>query len=484
MAETNTIRARKAKGDSSTSVPPGEDTSVIPREDATTPIDPQINERLAKEIQREFGFRASQLPSKIIRSTGPVPLCLFFLWILLVYTNHYGPLGYWEAFISRSTDYRTRMTETRFARALYLDSPALNPYSLWRGVVVISYSTTLTYLCIALLALRHELFHWKPQLLERYLIDTKATFYGRYVPDSWLSYLFNVYESGHAKRTRDRIQSRDHHATEDHHELAKVIKCVSRNLLVSCCVVFVMWMVLLQTGFESHNILKPPRSFVPPIQILAWHLITDTFYFFPHYIAHTPRGARGIHHKVLPHALAEKLGNFLRNAHKTHHRSKANLAIAAWYCSVTEQVLFNLFPALLGPVVTQIIADKTGTTAVWGTHLLTLYVWLIAATATSVLAHTGFRTSWNDPGRHDEHHEYAFGTHAVNFGTAGVWDRVFGTKGTKAAEGAHKWQQQRARHAALVAAARRSGVPLSREQELVVEQPMVDYEWVDSRVED
>ncbi|KAJ6469305.1 hypothetical protein C8R45DRAFT_428418 [Mycena sanguinolenta] len=254
--------------------------------------------------------------------------------------------------------------------------------------------------------------------------------------------------------------------------------------LVSVLVVFVMWMTLLQTGFESHNVVKLPRSYVPPVQILTWHLIGDTFYFFPHYIAHTPRGSKGIHHKVLPSFLADRLGSFLRNAHKTHHRSKANLAIAAWYCSVTEQVLFNLFPTMLGPVITQIIADKTGHANIWGTHLITLYIWLLAATATSVLAHTGFRTSWNDPGKHDEHHEFAFGTNAVNFGTAGYWDTILGTKGVKYIEGAKKWQEQRLRQAALHIASARTGIPLTRAQQLVVEQPMVDYEWIDRRVEE
>ncbi|KAJ6606456.1 hypothetical protein DFH09DRAFT_1299704 [Mycena vulgaris] len=411
-------------------------------------------------------------------------ITVLFLWITLIYTNHYGPLGYWEGFIRRSTDYRTRFTQTGFAHALALDSPALNPYSLWRGVVVISFSTSLTYIWIALIALRQELFHWKPELLEKYLVDAKGSFLGRYLPESWLYYMFNIYQSGHAKRTRNQIQNRNHHATEDHHELAKVVRCVLRNLFVSSCTVFFMWMILLQTGFDSHNVLEPPRSMVPPAQILVWHLITDTFYFFPHHIAHTPRGSKGIHHKVLPNFLAQRLENFLRNAHKTHHRSKANLAIAAWYCSVTEQILFNLFPVMIGPVVTQIIADTTGNTKVWGTHLITLYVWLLAGTATSVLAHTGFRTSWNDPGRHDEHHEYAFGQHAVNFGTAGFWDRVLGTKGTQAAEGALKWQQERKHQAALVIASKRTGIPLTKEQELMAEQPVVDYEWIDPRVED
>lgn len=73
-------------------------------------------------------------------------------------------------------------------------------------------------------------------------------------------------------------------------------------------------------------------------------MINDTLYYFPHRIAHTPRGSKGIHFKLLPSVIAETLQSFLRNAHKTHHRSKANLAVAAWYCSPTEQVLFNLLP--------------------------------------------------------------------------------------------------------------------------------------------
>jgi hypothetical protein len=62
------------------------------------------------------------------------------------------------------------------------------------------------------------------------------------------------------------------------------------------------------------------------------------------------------------------LGSFLRNAHKTHHRSKANLAIAAWYCSVTEQILFNLFPVSYSLLIFQIgIQRFTGN--VWpGSH--------------------------------------------------------------------------------------------------------------------
>lgn len=41
-------------------------------------FDPQVNEQLATEIQRELWFRVRQIPSKITRSIGPVALCCEF----------------------------------------------------------------------------------------------------------------------------------------------------------------------------------------------------------------------------------------------------------------------------------------------------------------------------------------------------------------------------------------------------------------------
>ncbi|KAG6909418.1 hypothetical protein DXG01_000571 [Tephrocybe rancida] len=109
-------------------------------------IDFIINERLADEIQEEFWFRLSRLPSKITHTVRIVPLILIFLWILLVISNIYGPFGYWETFITISTAYRERFKRTRLAQGTGLDSPDLDGYSLWRGVVVISVMASLTYI--------------------------------------------------------------------------------------------------------------------------------------------------------------------------------------------------------------------------------------------------------------------------------------------------------------------------------------------------
>ncbi|KAF5384357.1 hypothetical protein D9615_003154 [Tricholomella constricta] len=451
---------------------------------SATEFDSRINERIADKIQQEIWFRILRLPSRITHSVRIVPLTLIVLWIFLVLSNTYGPFGYWESFIRMSTGYRQRFTNTQLARQTGLDSPGLDSYSLWRGVVVISIVTTLTYVSISLLALRHELFHWKPELLARYLDQAKVSFPGRYLPSVWLDRAFNLYEHKHAENTFNKIQNRGHRAVEDHRAFLKIVICVAGNILVSYFVVFAMWMTLLHTKFESHNIVKLPRSMVPPVQAVIWYLINDTFYFFPHFIAHTPRGRKGMLHKVLPNKIAEQLQEFFRNIHKTHHKSKANLAIAAWYCSPTEQILFNLFPAMIGPIGTQVLADAMGYSDTWGTHIIALYIWCIAGTASSVLAHTGYRSRWNDPGLHDEHHEYAFGQDAVNFGTAGVWDLIFGTRSMKSANGAVAWHAQRDRQAALVAASKRSGIPLTKQQTLIIQQPLSDPDWADSRIED
>jgi sterol desaturase/sphingolipid hydroxylase (fatty acid hydroxylase superfamily) len=222
---------------------------------------------------------------------------------------------------------------------------------------------------------------------------------------------------------------------------------------------------------------------VPPIQGIIWYLFNDLFYFYPHWIAHHGPTNDVFYCKVLPPALAKRLYTHFNRSHKLHHKTKANLGIAAWYCSPWEQILFNLFPALIGPLLTQILADKLQLSEIWGTHLITLYIWLMAASAMSVLAHTGYRSAFNDPGKHDLHHEKAFNPRtAVNFGTLGFFDWVHGTKSEIPRADAKAWRQQRDRQAALWEASRRTEVRLTRAQMEVVRQPDHTDEWFDRNI--
>ena len=107
----------------------------------------------------------------------------------------------------------------------------------------------------------------------------------------------------------------------------------------------------------------------------------------------------------------------------------------------------------------------------------------MAASASSVLAHTGYRSCWNDPGKHDLHHERAFNPKtAVNFGTMGVFDWLHGTASSIPEADAEAWRAQRDRQAALCEASKQTGIPLTKEQMQVVTQSDHSEEWVDKTI--
>jgi sterol desaturase/sphingolipid hydroxylase (fatty acid hydroxylase superfamily) len=283
----------------------------------------------------------------------------------------------------------------------------------------------------------------------------------------------------------DHIQHRQHSALNDSREFFKVLRVVGFNLLLAVFAVLATWVALLQTGFASRNIRHLPRSYVPPLQLLAWYMINDAMYFYPHWIAHLGPATRAPCYRLLPNSLAHFLHKSFKDSHRLHHRSKANLGMAAWYCSPAEQLLFNLLPAFAGPVLTQLAADALGVSDTWGTDLIIFYVWLTAAATSSVLAHSGYRSTWNDPGKHDLHHDRAFDPKgAVNFGTFGLFDRIHGTASETSREETKAWRAQRDRQAALYEASRRTGIPLTRDQRHCVEQPITELEWTDIRAEE
>jgi hypothetical protein len=447
-----------------------------------TKQDPSVNERLADQIQHEWSFVVKGFLENAIARFGVVKFSLLILEILLITSNNVYRLGLWELFVQNSTRYRDHFNQAVFDHTSgKVDFTKIESYHLWRGFVVPSVVGCSAYLITALLCLRHELYYWKPELLEYYghlISESPLRFV---IPKNWLKSFFRIYKQKHLKHISNTIQDRKHVAFRDIVEFAKVLRQVGINLLVSILAIFLMWMVLLRTKMETQNIIHLPRSYVPPVQGILWYLINDMFYFYPHWIAHSASlGNPSFKSKLpLPQPLIRFLHRQFKESHRLHHRCKANIGVAAWYCSVWEQVLFNLFPALIGPVITQLLADAAGIEHIWGTHLVTLYVWIAAAAASSVLAHTGYRSMWNDPGQHDLHHEKAFDPKAAcNFGTFGLFDRLHGTASMIPAADTLAWRGQWDRQAALYEAANRSGIPLTEDQMSVVKQPVHSQDWV------
>ena len=440
--------------------------------------DTRINYLLADNIQKELWFRIRMLPENFILRFQVVNVVLLAFQATLVVSNNIRSLGFWASFVSTSTRYREAVKRTRLVHAIYPAS--LDRYHLWRGWIVPSALAGGGYIAMSLLCLRHELYHWKPDLLQHYFETVEESALGRWIPRSWLTYCFHVYERRHKAYVAKHIQRRKHAALDDSAQFLKIVRVVSFNLAISVLALLVWWLLLLRTKIEADDPLTLPRSYVPPLQGVAWYLSNDFFYFYPHWLAHSTPCNGTLYSKYLPKSMARRLHGLLRLAHKQHHRAKANLGIAAWYCSPWEQIIFNLFPALIGPLLTQVIADAAGYEDVWGTRLVTLYVWITAASVSSVLAHTGYRSVWNDPGKHDLHHERAFDPKAAcNFGTMGFFDWLHGTKSTIPAADALAWRIQRNRQAALWEASRRSGIPLTEEQMTVVQQPDHSTEWLE-----
>ncbi|KAB5559736.1 hypothetical protein GE09DRAFT_1057446 [Coniochaeta sp. 2T2.1] len=440
-----------------------------------------VNELLADDIQKEIGFKIRRIPENFVLRFQVVNVVLLAFEITLIISNNVHSLGFWASFVATSTRYREAVKETRLIHAIY--PAALDPYHLWRGWIVPSALAGAGYITMSLLCLRHELYHWKPGLLQHYFETVETSTLGRLIPRSWLKYCFHIYERKHQAYVAKHIQRRKHVALEDSAQFLRIVRVVTSNLLISVLALLVWWLLLLRTKIAADDHLTLPRSYVPPLQGLAWYLCNDFFYFYPHWIAHRIPSDDAFYARYLPKAIARRLHNLLRQAHKQHHRAKANLGIAAWYCSPSEQLCFNLFPALIGPLITQMVANAFGVEEIWGTRLVTMYVWVTAAAVSSVLAHTGYRSVWNDPGKHDLHHERAFDPKAAcNFGTMGFFDWLHGTKSAIPAADALAWRSQRDRQAALWEASRRSGIPLSKEQMEVVKQPDHSTEWVEKEM--
>ncbi len=57
-----------------------------------------------------------------------------------------GALGYWPFFLDLSVYCREALKGTHLAHAARLDSPSLDAYNLWRGVVVPGFLSVTTYI--------------------------------------------------------------------------------------------------------------------------------------------------------------------------------------------------------------------------------------------------------------------------------------------------------------------------------------------------
>ena len=97
--------------------------------------------------------------------------------------------------------------------------------------------------------------------------------------------------------------------------------------------------------------------------------------------------------------------------HKQHHEWIASIGIAARYAHPVEDVLANVFPVFLGPLV-------------MGSPLVFWWIWLALALVSTVISHSGYHFPYLPSGEYHDFHHLKFDT---NYGAFGFLDAVHGT---------------------------------------------------------
>lgn len=163
-------------------------------------------------------------------------------------------------------------------------------------------------------------------------------------------------------------------------------------------------MVLLAHHFFRATGMSTDYKLIPSWWTLAWQmvafLVAEDFYFY--WI-----------HRLLHY------GPFYKYIHKVHHHHAAPFGIAAEYAHPVETVFLGV-GTVLGPVM-------------FGTHLFTVWVWLVVRVFQTVEVHSGYNFPWSlnnlipfwgGAEFHDFHHMAFTGNYSSTFTW---WDKIFGT---------------------------------------------------------
>jgi len=99
--------------------------------------------------------------------------------------------------------------------------------------------------------------------------------------------------------------------------------------------------------------------------------------------------------------------------HKVHHQFKAPIGIASEFAHPIEFVVSNMFPVLLGPIITS-------------THIMNLWLWMAIVISATINGHSGYLFSFSPFGyaySHDFHHS----SFVDNYGALGFLDWIHST---------------------------------------------------------
>ncbi|GFT99257.1 fatty acid hydroxylase domain-containing protein 2 [Nephila pilipes] len=159
--------------------------------------------------------------------------------------------------------------------------------------------------------------------------------------------------------------------------------------VIAIPVIYTCYILKSYMGYDQE--IRLPKIHVFVLHFIAQILSEEVFFYYSHRILHHPR--------------------LYKRFHKKHHEWKSPVGVSAIYCHPVEHVLSNVFPTFLGSVI-------------FGTHVVSLYGWLIFATAYGVIVHSGYHLPLTPTPEFHHYHHLKFNE---NFGVAGILDWLHGT---------------------------------------------------------
>ncbi|GIX67362.1 fatty acid hydroxylase domain-containing protein 2 [Caerostris extrusa] len=153
--------------------------------------------------------------------------------------------------------------------------------------------------------------------------------------------------------------------------------------VVAIPVIYFCYALKSYTGYDRAIKLPKPHIFV--LNFIVQILAEEVFFYYSHRI---------LHHPLL-----------YKPFHKKHHEWKSPVGVSAIYCTPVEHVLSNVLPTFMGSVI-------------FGTHVTSLWAWLVFATAYGVIVHSGYHLPLTPTPEFHHYHHLKFNE---NFGVAAYW---------------------------------------------------------------
>jgi len=172
-------------------------------------------------------------------------------------------------------------------------------------------------------------------------------------------------------------------------DIIKASKIVLRNQLFGVLPVLYLYYKFLTKIDFSFN---PKHTIFEDMKNFFWFCIIEEIWFYTFH--------RLAHHKY-----------FYKHVHKMHHEYKAPFCLTAQYCSLIEQIVINITPLMLGPLIMQ-------------SHPHAILMWFLLSIVSALHSHSDYNFPFMASVMFHDFHHYNY---KGNYGVFVFMDKLFNT---------------------------------------------------------